>query len=76
MQESQKDAVSAFDDFMDQVLESDWAKDRAKLVNAIMPIGNASSRHQTAKSALSPHASSSKALMLPAASGMIRESTP
>lgn len=70
MQEAQKEAVSAFDDFMDQVLESDWAKDRAKLVNTIMPIGNASSRQQVAKTGLSPHGASNRMLMLPAANGM------
>lgn len=69
LQEAQKDAVSAFDDFMDQVLETDWAKDRAKLVNTIMPIGSAANRQQAVKPASSPAAASSRALMLPAANG-------
>ena len=38
-QEAQKDAVSAFDDFMDECMERDWAQDRGRLVGQLMPIG-------------------------------------
>ena len=38
-QEAQKDAVSAFDDFMDECIERDWAQDRGRLVGQLMPIG-------------------------------------
>lgn len=69
MQEAQKDAVSAFDDFMDQQLESAWAKERGTLVNAIMPIGNAASKRQAPRSTPSPRSTSTKTLMLPAANG-------
>lgn len=61
--------MSAFDDFMDQAIESDWAKDRAKLVNAIMPIGNTAGKQHSARPALSPYAATNGTLMLTAANG-------
>ena len=70
IQEAQKDAVSAFDDFMDQAIESDWARDRAKLVNAIMPIGNTAGRQHSARPASSPHAATNGTLLLTAANGV------
>ena len=60
-QEAQKDAVSAFDDFMDECLEKDWAHDRGRLVGQLMPVG-ASSKHQHSRP--SPQGQSSSAPLL------------
>ncbi|KAL3150654.1 hypothetical protein ABBQ32_000453 [Trebouxia sp. C0010 RCD-2024] len=47
IQEAQKDAVSAFDDFMDECMERDWAQDRGRLVGQLMPIGASSKPQQS-----------------------------
>ena len=65
-QEAQKDAASAFDDFMDQCMETDWAQDRDRLVTGIMPIGTTPKAHQSKQAQAAP---SSQPLMLEAANG-------
>ncbi len=67
-QEAQKDAVSAFDDFMDQCMETDWARDRDKLVKTIMPVGGLG-KSQPSRAA--PLTSSSNTLFLEAANGQL-----
>ena len=42
--------MSAFDDFMDECMERDWAQDRGRLVGQLMPIG-ASAKPQQSRSA-------------------------
>ncbi|DBA91772.1 TPA: hypothetical protein ACH3X1_003362 [Trebouxia sp. C0004] len=64
--EAQRDAVSAFDDFMDQCIESDWARDREKLVHTIMPVGGAAKSHPSCQASLT---ATSNTLFLEAATG-------
>ena len=65
-QEAQKEAVSAFDDFMDQCMESDWARDRDKLVKTIMPVGSTVKSQSSRPTSLT---SSSNTLLNEAANG-------
>ncbi len=67
-QEAQKDAASAFDDFMDQCIESDWARDREKLVHTIMPVGGAAKSHPNRQASLT---ATSNTLFLEAATGVL-----
>lgn len=64
--EAQKDAASAFDDFMDQCIQSDWARDREKLVHTIMPVGGTAKSHPNRQASLT---ATSNALFLEAATG-------
>jgi hypothetical protein len=67
-QEAQKDAASAFDDFMDQCIESDWARDREKLVHTIMPVGGTAKFHPNRQASLT---ATSNTLFLEAATGLL-----
>ena len=67
LQEAQKDAASAFDDFMDQCIQSDWARDREKLVHTIMPVGGTAKSHPNRQASLT---ATSNTLFLEAATGL------
>lgn len=71
--EAQKDATSAFDDFMDQCMETDWAQDRSRLVTGIMPIGSTAKTHQPSTPA--PATTSSHTLRIEAANGSATSSS-
>uniref|UniRef100_A0A061SE68 Nuclear pore protein n=1 Tax=Tetraselmis sp. GSL018 TaxID=582737 RepID=A0A061SE68_9CHLO len=56
IQQAQRDSVSAFDDFMDQCMEMDWAADKRELFEAILPAGISSQSRGAPVSASSPTA--------------------
>ncbi len=53
---------------MDQCIESDWARDREKLVHTIMPVGGTAKSHPNRQASLT---ATSNTLFLEAATGLL-----